>query len=279
MASRTSNDNLSVASPAPFYSRLRGFLAKKPELFRIARIARLGALIGPWRPLLVRYYRTFNRNPTVHAIGPTLIPDVNVAEVVSRLERTGLAVCGVLPEDCIQRLVEQCGPMQRATIDNCHDKWDAIRKIAYDAKFLEIARKYIGAEPIVNSSCIWWSIPGVRNLDGMSANGHIGTFHFDAADCKSVVVYVYLTDVLDEKYGPHMAIEGTHRTKTLSDLVNVYIDDETANRKFGGRIRTVLGGRGTFMFEEQTIYHKGLLAEKPRLMLAINYTLRRKPVN
>jgi hypothetical protein len=278
MASRISNNSLSTAAPAAFYSRLRKFLSKKPWLFRIARTARFGALVGPWRPLLVSYCRTFNRNPPVDAFGPTLIPYVNAAEVVSMLERTGLAVCGVLPEDCIQDLVEQCGPMQRATIDNFHDKWDAVRKIAYDAKFLEIARKYIGAEPIVNSSCIWWSIPGVRNLDGMSANGHIGTFHFDVADCKSLVVYVYLTDVLDEKHGPHMAIEGTHRKKTISDLVNVYLDDESAFQKFGGRIRTVLGGRGTFMFEEQTLYHKGLVPEKPRLMLAINYTLHRKPV-
>jgi hypothetical protein len=278
MRTKVSNNSLSMPAPTSFYSRLKDFLSKKPWLFRIARTARFAALVGPWRAFLVGFYRTFNWNPRVDAIGPTMVPDLNESEIVSTLERNGFAVCGMLPEDCIDRLVEKCGPMQRATFDNFHDRWDEIGKIAYDTKFVEIARRYLGVEPIVNSSCIRWSIPGVKDQDGMTANGHLETFHFDVADCRSLVVYVYLTDVLDEQCGPHMAIEGTHKKKNISDLINVYLDDDSALQTFGDRIKTVLGKKGTIIFEEQTIYHKRAIAEKPRLMLAITYTLQRKPV-
>jgi hypothetical protein len=272
------NHSLSIVSPAALYSRLRSILYETPWLYKIARTIRFAALVGPWRPLLVGHYRRFSRNPKVSTTGPTLVPDLNAAEIASTLEQTGFVICGVLPEDYVRRVVELCGPMQCAAIVNPHEKWDAVKEIAYDPKFLEIGRNYLGVEPVVCSSKIWWSVPGAKGENRLTPKGHNATFHFDVADYKSLVVFIYLTDVVDGECGPHMVIEGTHKKKTLSDLVKVYLDDDTALRRFGERIKTVLGRKGTFFFEELTAYHKGVGAKKPRLILAIDYTLHRKPV-
>ena len=275
---KMASHSLSIVSPATLYSRLRSALYDTPWLYKIARTIRFAALVGPWRPLLVGHYRRFSRNPKVSAIGPTLVPDVNAAEIASTLEQTGFAIGGILPKDHVCRVAEFCGPMQCAAIINPHEKWDAVKEIAYDPKFLEIARNYLGVEPVVCSSKIWWSIPGAKSEDRLTAKGHNATFHFDVADYKSLVVFIYLTDVVDRECGPHMVIEGTHKKKTLSDLLKVYLDDDTALRRFGERIKTVLGRKGTFFFEEPTAYHRGVGAKKPRLILAIDYTLHRKPV-
>jgi hypothetical protein len=274
---KMANDSLSMVSPAALYSKLRSVLYQTPWLYKIARTIRFAALVGPWRPLLVGHYQRFSRNPKLSPIGPTLVPDVNAAEIASTLERTGFAIGGILPEDYVCRVAKLC-PVQCTMIVNPHEKWDAVKELAYDPKFLEIARNYLGVEPVVCSSKIWWSVPGAKGKDRLTAKGHNATFHFDVADSKSLVVFIYLTDVVDGECGPHMVIEGTHKKKTLFDLVKVYLDDDTAIRRFGERIKTVLGRKGTFFFEEATAYHKGVGAKKPRLILAIDYTLHRKPV-
>ncbi len=205
-----------------------------------------------------------------------LVPHLDAAQIAGTLERAGLAICGTLPEDHVNRVAELCGPVRHFAVDNPHEKWDVVKQIAYDPKFQDIARNYFGAEPIVRASSVWWSVPGSKAQDGLTPKGHISTFHFDVPDCKSLILFVYLTDVPDQEHGAHMVIEGTHKRKTFADLMKVYLDDDVAERKYGNRIKTVLGRKGTFFFEEQTAYHRGAEAEKPRLMLGITYTLCRK---
>jgi hypothetical protein len=268
--------------------RLRDVLYETPWLYKIARTIRFTAIIGPWRVLLVRYHRRFNRNPKVPTLDPTLVPDVDASTIASTLERAGFAMCGVLPEDYVSRVVALCGPIKRGTIYNPHEKWDVVRQAAYDSTFIDIARRYLGVEPIICASKIWWSLPDVKGEESLFTKEEMGarfekehtaTFHFDVADCKSLVVFIYLTDVVDGECGPHMVIEGTHKKKALSELVRVYLDDDSALRRFGAdNIKTVFGTKGTFFFEELTAYHKGIVAKKPRLIMCINYTLHRQPV-
>jgi hypothetical protein len=242
-------------------------------------------MVGPWRTLVVNYHRKFNPNPKINAIRPTLAPDLDASAIVLTLERAGFALCGALPEDWVNQIVKLCSPMRPGNIYNPHEKWDAVGRVAFDATFLDIARGYFGAEPIVCASKMWWSIPDPERESTLRLNDeatfdkeHAATFHFDVADCKSLILFVYLTDV-DADCGPHMIIEGTHKHKSFSDLLKVYITDDQAQKRFGApRIRTVTGKKGTCFFEEQTAYHKGVPARKPRLILGVNYTLHRKPV-
>src|ERR1017187_9162916 len=123
---KMANHSSSIVSPAALYSRLRSILYETPWVYKIARTVRFAALVGPWRSLLVGHYRRFSRNPKVSAIGPTLVPNVNAAEIASTLEQTGFAIGGVLPQDYVSRVAELCGPMQCAAIVNPHEKWDAV---------------------------------------------------------------------------------------------------------------------------------------------------------
>jgi hypothetical protein len=272
-----------TVTPAPsLYKRLRDFLHHNPQLYKIARTARFALMVGPLRPLIVSYYRKFSPNPEVKVTGHTLFPDLNASGIASTLEEKGFALCGALPEDCVAGIVAAAGPMKPGNIYNPHEKVDAVRRVVFDPAFVGIARNYFGAEPIVCASKMWWSIPAARRDQGSAEAAfdteHAATFHFDVADCRSLIGFIYLTDV-EEDCGPHMVIEGTHKGKTLADLVQVYIGDSAAMRRFGAqRIKTVLGKKGTFFFEEQTAYHKGVPAKKPRLILGVNYTLHRKPV-
>lgn len=280
----TSSVAVKACSPT-LYTKVRDYLHERPSLYKIARTVRFAAMVGPWRPLVVNYHRNFNPNPKVNTIGPTVAPHLDASAIASTLERAGFAPCGTLPKDCVDQIVKECGPMRPGNIYNPHEKWDAVRKIVYDSTFVGIARHYFGAEPIVCASKMWWSIPAPKRDPALPLNDeanfdkeHASTFHFDVADCKSLILFVYLTDV-DADCGPHMIIEGTHSHKSISDLVKVYITDDEAIKRFGAeRIKAVTGEKGTFFFEEQTAFHKGVPARKPRLILGVNYTLHRKPV-
>ena len=274
--------SVTVTPADSLYTRLRDFLHHNPQLYKIARTARFALMVGPLRPVIVSYYRKFSPNPKVQVAAQTLFPNLDTAATALTLEEKGFALCGALPEHCIAEIVMAAGPMKPGNIYNPHEKFDAVRRVVFDPAFVGIARDYFKAEPIVCASKMWWSIPSpkIRHESVVAAfdEEHAATFHFDVADCKSLIVFIYLTDV-DEDCGPHMVIEGTHKGKTLADLVRVYIGDSAAVRRFGAeRIKTVLGKKGTFFFEEQTAYHKGVPPKKPRLILGVNYTLHRKPV-
>jgi hypothetical protein len=243
-------------------------------------------LVGPLRPLIVSYHRKFSPNPKVAVTDATEFPGLDAKAIASTLEERGFALCGTLPEERVADIVGAAGPMKPGNIYNPHQKWPSVRRLVFDPVFVDIARQYFGAEPIVCASKLWWSIPDGRKdraagdtPESAFDQEHAATFHFDVADCKSLIVFVYLTDV-DQDCGPHVVIEGTHKKKKLVDLMQVYIRDHVAVRRFGAeRIKTVMGKKGTFFFEEQTAYHKGVLPQKPRLILGVNYTLHRKPVN
>jgi len=85
-----------------------------------------------------------------------------------------------------------------------------------------------------------------------------------------------LTDV-DETAGAHSCIEGTHLSKNLLRLINPFLTDEQALRKYGERVKTLTGKAGIGFFEEQTAFHKRGVCKKPRLALLLNYNLHRKP--
>ena len=101
-------------------------------------------------------------------------------------------------------------------------------------------------------------------------------FHYDVGDFRSLVLFVYLTDV-DEHCGPNIIIQGTHRKTPFRKVLTRYLSDEEAARQFAGNIRVICGKRGYGFFEDLTCYHKRSLGMQKRLMLTISYTLQRTP--
>jgi hypothetical protein len=101
-------------------------------------------------------------------------------------------------------------------------------------------------------------------------------FHYDTLDFKSLTVFIYPTDV-DTSCGPHVLIENTHTRKSFGDICQIILSDTVAQRRFGDRIRTILGEKGTMLFEETSAFHKASRCRTKRLMLSIDYVLQRTP--
>jgi hypothetical protein len=72
-------------------------------------------------------------------------------------------------------------------------------------------------------------------------------------------------------------IEGTHAHKSVWELCHHILSDEAADEMFGDRIKSILGPKGTMLFEETSSYHKASRGENERLILSIHYVLQRRP--
>jgi hypothetical protein len=232
------------------------------------------ALTGPWHPLLLAFCRMCANNPRISATPNTLLPELDPRSLALRLEQDGWAEGFLLPAEQVNRILEFTERSPQQTYDEPHRHCKALWEIACDANVLEVARLYLRGEPILYHSVIWRSM-GVNNPDHVR-DFHLFRFHFDVADVKSLVLFIYLSDV-DEQSGPHMVISGTHHCKSLWNTLRLYLDEQTAQARYADKIRLVTGERGTAFFEEQTTYHKQLVPQKPRMMLRITYTLWRVP--
>ena len=254
-------------------SALKQWLKSIPYVERVWWAMRMIALTGPWQPLLLAVCRRYANNPRM-AAPPTLLPALEPRRIAAQLDQEGWAEGFVLPAEQVHRILAFTAQSPQQTYEAPHRHCAAVWEIACDAQVLDVARLYLQGEPILYHSVIWRN-QGVANPESVR-NFHLFRFHFDVADVKSVVLFIYLSDV-DEQSGPHMVISGTHYRKSLWHTVRLYLDEQTARARYGDKVHQITGARGTAFFEEQTIYHKQLLPQKPRLMLRITYTLWRVP--
>lgn len=253
---------------------VRTWLDRHPRVLRFGWTLRIVALQGPWNPVLLAFCRRFARHSPIAATPHSLLHDLDPPRVAERLKRDGWADGFKLPEPEVQRILEFTERSPQQTYDQPHEQCDALHELACDPSVLEVARRYLGGEPVLYNSVIWRN-GGVKDPDRVR-DSHLYRFHFDVADVKSLVLFVYLSDV-DERSGPHVVIRGTHRRRTLRDTLRLYVDEATAQKLYADRITTITGEKGTAFFEEQTIYHKQLIPRGPRTMLRITYTLWRSP--
>lgn len=231
------------------------------------RAARFILLLGPWRSLAVAVLRYKFRSRTFPRISPTMFPSLDVDAASKALDRDGFAGGLQLPLSSINEITEFA--VKASRVEEPH--WDCveINRIAHDIAIVEVAKRYLGAEPILCSTTLVWTLP-------TKVNRLAETFHYEVADFKSLGVWFYLTDVsLDS--APHVAIAGTHKAKLLFRLFNPFMSDEYAAQRFGSRVITFSGEAGLGFFEDQMTLHKRLRGARPRAALCVIYTLRRKP--
>lgn len=231
------------------------------------RAARFILLLGPWRSLAVAVLRYKFRSRTFPRISPTMFPSLDVDAASKALDRDGFAGGLQLPPSSINEITEFA--VKASRVEEPH--WDCveINRIAHDIAIVEVAKRYLGAEPILCSTTLVWTLP-------TKVNRLAETFHYEVADFKSLGVWFYLTDVsLDS--APHVAIAGTHKAKLLFRLFNPFMSDEYAAQRFGSRVITFSGEAGLGFFEDQMTLHKRLRGARPRAALCVIYTLRRKP--
>lgn len=236
---------------------------------RLVRCARFFLILGPWRSLAVAFLRYLFRNRQFPRTAPTMFPDLDVDAASKALDQDGFARGLQLSRSSIEEIVDFAAKGE--LIEEAH--WDCteINRIAHDAAIVEVVKRYLGVDPILYGTTLFWTLPS------KSAKAtYPETFHYDVGDFKAVCVCFYLTDVVLDS-GPHVAIAGTHTRKSLLRLINPFMTDEYAAQRFGSRVTIFLGKAGMGFFEDHAAQHKRLPCGAPRLALFVNYTLRRKP--
>jgi hypothetical protein len=225
--------------------------------------------------MVIKIFRKTTRNEQFPLSEGLLLPFLDVDRAAWDLEQSGYTPGTVLPAKIVNEVLEYCSKMQSKKYGNPHLSCEVVSRIAHDPKIVGVAKRYLGVEPILYATRIYWTFPR-SNRAKLTNSPDIRQFHYDVNDFKSLTVFVYLTDV-DIDCGPHVVIEGTHGKKSLKQLINPYLKEDLANKAYGKRIKAITGEKGTLFFEDLTCYHQHATGTKPRLVLTINYLLQRKP--
>ncbi len=260
----------------PVLLTLRQYLKRHTQIVRLVRAIRAVWWLGPWQEFFLKYHQRRSKNPTLTRNQDTLFPNLDVENALACLNHTGFAHGIQLPETQVEQIVGFCG--QQAVVSNPHLRCQSVHDIAHDPKLLEVVKGFFGVEPVLFSSSLYWTWPPESEEKRQKALALKSKFHYDVGDFKTLIMFIYLTDV-DENSGPHVVIAGTHKRKTPLRLLTRYLNDSIAYEEFGDRINVITGQRGTGFFEDLTCYHKHSVGQKPRLMLTICYLLQRSPLN
>jgi len=153
---------------------------------------------------------------------------------------------------------------------NPHEYCEAARQVCYDPKVIEIFGNYFGSEPMLQGTIIWWSYPLHHN--GVSFGNSEWGYHYDIDDYKFAKLFFYLTDV-DRDCGPHVLVEGTHKSKNVYEKLNRRMSDEEVESRYPGRIRIMTGKKGSGFFSDTFNIHKGLEPKKRRCIFQIVYSI------
>jgi hypothetical protein len=258
-------------------AQLRVRLNHRETILGWFRILRYVLVQGPWRPWLARYYAAKNANPPLPVRAETLFGGFDVGAAATELDGEACTHRAEVPEGVVEEIVEWTRAVGAKRIDDPHVDCEGVSRIAHDPRAIEVVRRFLGAEPILFSSKIYWTTPRPDGHGGMGGAAENGQFHYDLADVKALTLFVYLSDV-DEQSGPHVVVRGTQRRVTPAQILRRTVSDEFVRRRFAGRIETITGRRGTSWFEDITCYHKQATGTKVRLMLSIIYSLHRRPL-
>lgn len=268
--------------PMILFSRLRmllmlhQYLKRQPHIVVLVRALRAVWWLGPWQGFFIKYHQRRNQNPALIRNQDSLFTELDAKKALDFLNQEGYAPGIQLPETQVNQIVDFCG--QHDAYANPHFHCQTVHDIAHDPKLLEVVKGFFGAEPILYSSGLYWTWPPESEEKLQQALALKSKFHYDVGDFKTLIVFVYLTDV-DETSGPHCVIAGTHHRKAPMRLLSRYLNDHEAFAEFGSQIKVITGKRGTGFFEDLTCYHKHAVGSKARLMLTICYLLQRTPLN
>jgi len=232
------------------------------------------------------------RRESIQTTAQTVVPTLDIDKAASELHQKGFATGLFLQPDFTQQILKFCKTAQfiddyskeGMLIDplddsaprpgrlayrcsNPHKQCEAIDKLTRDPALVEVARRYLAAEPLLRSSRIFYSYP-----DLCEGYNPLYGFHYDIDDYKFLKLFFYLCDV-DQDHGPHVIIEGTHNHKNWFEKNHRRLTDEQAQGRYGDRIRVMLGKTGQGFFEDTFCYHKGAKPRKRRLMLEFQYAI------
>lgn len=164
----------------------------------------------------------------------------------------------------------------------------AIKKLASDPKLLEISAKYLGGEPVLTGSRLWWLFSVNEQNQGLlledmrflslKENPREGAyfFHYDLDDYQFLKFFFYLTDV-DLSSGAHVCVRSSHKKKKLAHLLSFFrrrSEQDIIDYYGADNVVPICGAAGFGFAEDTFCFHKATPPNlKDRLMLQINFAL------
>lgn len=156
------------------------------------------------------------------------------------------------------------------TVENC----PAIAQLTRDPVLLSIAADYLGTDPVLISTQLWWSFVTEASLHARRKAAQL--FHYDLDDYRFIKFFFYLTNV-DALTGAHACIKGTHRRKKFFHewRKKRFRDAEIVEAYGIENLMTVCGNAGFGFAEDTLCFHKGMPPIRhDRLMLQIEFATR-----
>ena len=147
-----------------------------------------------------------------------------------------------------------------------------VQALASDPTLLAIVRGYLGVEPVLLGSRMWWSFAAGADATQQVSMGQ--GFHYDIDGYRALAFFFYLSDVTSST-GPHTCVRGSHVEKPLKSLLSLYKSrsDSEIERWYGPERQIKLcGSAGTGFAEDIFCFHKGTHPQGgDRLILQIRY--------
>jgi len=150
----------------------------------------------------------------------------------------------------------------------------AIKKLESDPNLLEIAAKYLEAEPIHQGNQLWWSFAVESSIYERRRAAQV--FHQDLDNRRVLKFLFYLTDV-DLCSSPHVCVRGSHVKKKLSNrfLRRGHSHQEIAEYYGYENIVPICGKAGLGFVEDSLCFHKGTPpGSRDRLVLQIEFAVK-----
>lgn len=277
------------------YEWFRG-ITKNPKWLVMRRLGRFGVV----RSLFQRFRAS--SSPMVEFVGESVFPETSSELVVQSLVKDGIYLGLTLPPDLLKDIIAYAKQYpcygdrksyfgfhytrkQQAqrwynkqfvtgyyfnNIENC----PAIAQLTRDPMLLSIAANYLGTNPVLINTQLWWSFATEAPLHARRKAAQL--FHYDLDDYRFIKFFFYLTNV-DVLTGAHACVKGTHRRKKFAHEWGKkrYRDAEIVEAYGIENLVTVCGNAGFGFVEDTLCFHKGMPPiQHDRLMLQIEFATR-----
>ena len=274
------------------YEWFRG-ITKNPKWLLMRKIARFELI----RSLIHRFQSC--SMPILYFSGESAFSEVCPELIVQSVIKDGLYLGLNLPSDLVEEIVTyakqypcygdrkpefgfhypQKQEAQRwysrefvtASYFNSIETCPAIEQLTRDPMVLSIAADYLGTNPILVGSHLWWSFVTESSLQARRKAAQL--FHYDLDDYRFIKFFFYLTNV-DSLSGAHACIQGTHRRKKLIHewCKKRFRDAEIVDAYGIEKLVTIRGNAGFGFVEDTLCFHKGMTPIRAdRLMLQIEF--------
>jgi len=142
-----------------------------------------------------------------------------------------------------------------------------VMDVALDPSVLRAVEAWLGTVPTISYVGLMWSWPRKKPAHEMQR------WHRDRVDFKFCKLFVYLTDVLTSKDGPHLYIAGSNKGTRITHGGR-FSDQEVLDIYGIEHQSMLLGDAGSSWLADVYQVHRGLPpTTTPRLMLQIEYCM------